>query len=635
MRLSRAIHLLTLFLVFSTIGAASAAPSGSQRKAHARAELLLNTDRLTPGQQGIAAIVVTIDDGYHAQSSQPLDDSLIPFIAELKADDRLNVLDPLYPPGELHDFPALGGKLSVYSKRVIAFVPFVVKSDAKPGDITIKANIGLQLCNDQTCDAPTDLPATLQTAIAAPGTATKTINDVFAEFDSNRWLNKHPIIKDASTSQPALPSSAEIGWVPFSDETLAAARKTGKPVIIDFTAAWCVNCHVVERRVYGDQATLDELRKRGATLMKADLTQDGALGSDLLAKLNPSRSIPFTAVYFPDNDAPAGLTGIYSSADLLATLNDAGKTATSTTKIFGYELASAPLAMKLLVAVAVGLLLNAVPCVLPVLPLKAMSFYEDAGHDRARSMLNGAAFSLGIIATFGGLALFVISQDALWGKFISHPITAAVLAIVLLAAAAQAFGLFEIVLPRALTNLEIANENYAAGGKTLDYGIAPPLSRKFAANFFSGILIAVMSTPCTIGVFAAVIAVAINAGSGLGSLILMFVGLGMALPWLALSAFPEVTRRFPRTGPWPSVVKQMTAFLLLATAIFFAAPLLPAAFRESALWWLIFACVAAAALFLIARTIQIAPRVRPIAIASCVSALLVAGGLAMTFALTA
>jgi thiol:disulfide interchange protein len=277
-----------------------------------------------------------------------------------------------------------------------------------------------------------------------------------------------------------------------------------------------------------------------------------------------------------------------------------------------------------------------VPCVLPVLPLKAMSFYEDANHSRSRSILNGLLFSAGIVMTFGALALFVISQDALWGKFISHPITAVALTVVLLLAAAQAFGLFEIVLPRAVTNLERYTDASAfTSGSTLEYGSGQadrPLL-KLATNFFSGILIAVLSTPCTIGIFAAVIAIAIAAGSFVGSMILCFVGVGMALPWLILSAFPEATARFPRTGPWPSVVKQMTAFLLIATAVFFAAPLMPASFRAAGIWWLIFACIAASAIFLLVRTFQIAPRPRPIAISSAVSALLVAGGLYLTFLL--
>ena len=231
--------------------------------------------------------------------------------------------------------------------------------------------------------------------------------------------------------------------------------------------------------------------------------------------------------------------------------------------------------MKLLIAIGVGVLLNAVPCVLPVLPLKAMSFYEDAGHSRGRSMLNGGLFSLGIIATFGGLALFVISAGRAVGQ-VHQPSDhrRRAVAVVLLLAAAQAFSAFEFALPKFVTNLE------AKTSGPLDYGRDDPRQPSVllghAKNFFSGMLIAVLSTPCTIGVFAAVIAVAIAAGSVLGSLILMFVGVGMALPWFALSAFPEATRKFPRTGPWPGVVKQMTGFLLVATAIFFAAPLMPA-----------------------------------------------------------
>ena len=600
----------------------------------ASAELLLNTDRLAPGQQAIAAVVVTTADGYHAQSNQPLDPTLIPFVVTLKSEPvaAVQVGEALYPPATVVDFPALGGKLSVFEGRVVTFVPFTVPSDAAAGEATLTASVRFQACNDSTCDPPKTITATAKTSLAVDGAKpTSTHADVFSSFDPNRWMHVHPTDAQAAT-QPALSVAPAAGlWTPFSDAALAAARAGGKPVIIDFTAAWCVNCHVVERLVYGDALTVDRLRERGVTLMRADLTQDGAPGSDLLAKLNAARSIPFTAIYFLKVDAPAGLTGIYSSRDLFATLDDAGRTATSATTIAGFDLATAPLALKLLVAVGVGVLLNAVPCVLPVLPLKAMSFYEDAGHSRARSMLNGGLFSLGIVATFGGLALFVISQDALWGKFISSPITAGILTVVLLGAAAQAFGLFEFALPRFVTNLE------AKTSGPLDYGHddAPRSSTMLshAKNFFSGMLIAVLSTPCTIGVFAAVIAVAITAGSVLGSLILMCVGVGMALPWFALSGFPEVTQRFPRTGPWPGVVKQMTGFLLVATAIFFAAPLMPAAFRDHVLWWLIFACVALAAVFLLARTVQLAPRVRPLVISGCVSALLIAGGLSLALAM--
>jgi thiol:disulfide interchange protein len=608
----------------------------AQPALRATAELYFDTDTLKPGQQAIAAVVTEVEDGYHAQSSQPLDKLLIPFSVSMTADGNVTIDQPLYPPGQIEDLPALGGNLSVYEGRVLTFIPFVVPADARPGTVSFTAKARMQICDDETCDPPGTITLKKTVNIVAADAPTKSTNgEIFKAFDPITYQNKHEVTQTSSLEPTMAPS---VAWIHYSDAELEKLRAAGKPVLVKFTAAWCVNCHVVERRVFGDEATLAELQKQGVSLVKVDLTEDGAPGSALLAQLNPSRSIPFTAIYFPGKDEPAKLTGIYSSADLFGAIADAGKTVTSTTAIFGYELRDAPLAMQLLAAIGVGLLLNAVPCVLPVLPLKAMSFYEDANHSRGRSILNGLLFSAGIVATFGALALFVISQDALWGKFISHPVTAVALTAVLLLAAAQAFGLFEIVLPRAVTNLErYADASAFTGGSTVSYGATQPdrWQIKLATNFFSGILIAVLSTPCTIGIFAAVIAVAIAAGSLLGSLILCFVGVGMALPWLVLSAFPEATQRFPRTGPWPSVVKQMTAFLLIATAIFFAAPLMPAAFRERGLWWLIFACIAASAIFLLARTVQIAPRPRPIAISSGISIVLVGIGLYLTLLLVA
>lgn len=593
----------------------AAAPAVAQTAARtppvrATGQLLLNTDAVRPGQQGIAAVVVDVAKGWHTQSSRPLDSAFIPFVVTMTATgntvEKFGVHDALYAPGEVHDFPALGGKLSVYEGRVLTFVPFVVPADAKAGDeVTFDATVRYQACNDQTCDRPTTMKLTAKAMVAAEARTTN--DEVFAQFDPMRYLHEHPLPGDASSTQPTTaPVAATTGWTKYSDAALAAARATGKPVIVKFTAAWCVNCHVVERRVFGDAETLAKLSEQGATLIKADLTADGAPGSELLAKLNPSRSIPFTAVYLPGKDEPVGLTGIYSSGELLG--------AVAGGKGNAWDFSKLPLAAQLAIAIGVGVLLNVVPCVLPVLPLKAMSFYEDAGHDRRRSILNGLLFSAGIVVTFGLLAAFVISQAALWSKFISHPITAIILAIVLLTAAAQSFGLFEFRLPRFVTNLE----GSTAGGSS-------PISQ-----FFGGALIAVLSTPCTIGPFAGIIAAAIFLGLPLGPVLLMFVGVGMALPWLILSAFPEATRKFPRTGPWPGVVKQMTGFLLVATAIFFAAPLVPGSL--TLLWWLIFACVAAAAIFLIARTVQLAPRPRPLAIAGVVSLVLVGVGLWLTLA---
>ncbi|MFT3786313.1 MAG: thioredoxin family protein [Tepidisphaeraceae bacterium] len=269
---------------------------------------------------------------------------------------------------------------------------------------------------------------------------------------------------------------------------------------------------------------------------------------------------------------------------------------------------SEPLGWTLLVAFLVGIVLNVVPCVLPVLPIKAVGFYEAANHSRAKSFTFGLAFSLGIVAAFGVIALIAILTGGTWGALFSNKWFAIGITVVMILAALQSFGLLEFILPAKVSQLEAAHNTYTG-------------------NFAWGLITAVLSTPCTIGPFAGVIAIALASGPVLGALILMTVGAGMASPYLILSATPEVARNFPRTGPWPSVVKQMMGFLLLATAVFFAQPVLPAAIKGGVAWWIICGLVCLSAAFLMVRTIQIAPRPRPIVISGIFSGALAAMGI--------
>src|SRR5918999_827377 len=92
------------------------------------------------------------------------------------------------------------------------------------------------------------------------------------------------------------------------------------------------------------------------------------------------------------------------------------------------------------------------------------------------------------------------------------------------------------------------------------------------------------------------------------------VGVGMAFPYLVLSAFPGLARRVPRSGPWAEMVKQLMGFLLLGAAVYFARPFIEMPFKSAAnthlassvFWWLLFAVVATAALFVLVRTMRFA-----------------------------
>jgi thiol:disulfide interchange protein len=239
------------------------------------------------------------------------------------------------------------------------------------------------------------------------------------------------------------------------------------------------------------------------------------------------------------------------------------------------------------IAFLVGIMFNVVPCVLPVLPLKAVGFYETAGHNRAVSVTFGLAFSAGVVAVFAALGLLVVVFKAFtWGELFSNEWFTGTLVVILVVMAANMFGLFTVNLP------------------TKAYMFSPRHDTYFG-NFLFGILTAALSTPCTFGLFVSVLTVALNhPSSAVGLLLVVVVGVGMAFPYVLLSALPEVARKFPRTGPWAELVKQFMAFLLLAVAVFFAQGFIARIADPSWAYWLILIVILAGCAFLIGKSVK-------------------------------
>jgi thiol:disulfide interchange protein DsbD len=257
------------------------------------------------------------------------------------------------------------------------------------------------------------------------------------------------------------------------------------------------------------------------------------------------------------------------------------------TAIFGIDLDKSTWPLAFSAAFVIGIIFNLMPCVLPVLPLKIMGFYEVSQHDRKKSILLGAVFSAGLIASFGVLAALVVGSTQLqWGALFEHAWFTATISIVLVAMAISTFGFFTVNVPTALYSFTPRHDTYVG-------------------NFLFGVLTAALSTPCTFGMFVGLLAWALKQPAWVGGSSIVMVGVGMASPYFVLSAFPEVARKFPRTGPWAEVVKQMMGFLLLATAVFFARPFYQHLLSDDFFYWSLFAVLAAAGVFLILRAIQL------------------------------
>jgi thiol:disulfide interchange protein len=255
----------------------------------------------------------------------------------------------------------------------------------------------------------------------------------------------------------------------------------------------------------------------------------------------------------------------------------------------------------LLLALFIGVIFNLMPCVLPVLPLKAIGFYEAAQHGRARSIFLGACFSAGIIATFGVLAVLVIVLRKLqWGEQFSNPIFIWTIVVILVVMAAGMFGAFALRLPTAVYNFT-------------------PRHDSVSGNFAFGALSAVLSTPCTAPLFPQLLIWAVKVPQWLGVAAVLTVGVGMALPYVALSALPGLARRVPRTGPWAELLKEMLGFLLLGSAAYFAGG---ATLGVRGAVWGAAIVVAAAGLFLIGRTLSFTRKALPVVMATVVAVVL-------------
>ncbi len=235
------------------------------------------------------------------------------------------------------------------------------------------------------------------------------------------------------------------------------------------------------------------------------------------------------------------------------------------------------------------------PCVLPVVPLKAIGFLEVSKHNRAKCFFLGFVFSAGVVTCFLGLALLIVVLHRFaWGQQFSSGWFIWTITTLLVLFAAGMFGLFDLVLPDAVYRVTLTHDS-------------------IPGNFIFGIFTAILSTPCTAPMFAGILAWSLTEPTALGVGSILMVGVGMALPYLFLDAFPNLVKWIPHTGPWSAVLKQMMGFLLLAAAVYFAAGRL---ISGSQFIWAVFAVVAVAMLFLVIRTTQLATKKRSTIIAT-------------------
>ena len=199
-----------------------------------------------------------------------------------------------------------------------------------------------------------------------------------------------------------------------------------------------------------------------------------------------------------------------------------------------------------------GLILNLMPCVLPILALKITHLVSHA--QKQSPWQHGIAFAIGVISTFMVLAGVLIALQAGgqalgWGFQLQNPLFVLIICVILLIVALDLFGIFEI--GTGLTRL---------GGK------AEQVDGKLG-SFFVGILATVVATPCTAPFMGSAMAFTLGKPAGVILAVFAMLGVGLSAPYVLLTTFPKCMGFIPKPGPWMVTFKQILGFPILATIL--------------------------------------------------------------------
>jgi len=200
-----------------------------------------------------------------------------------------------------------------------------------------------------------------------------------------------------------------------------------------------------------------------------------------------------------------------------------------------------------------GLILNLMPCVLPVIGLKILGFVEQGGQSRARTLLLNVWYSLGLVLVFMVLATLAVNLHLKWGQQFQSAAFVIVMCGVVFVMALSFLGVWEIPIP-----------GFVGSGKS-----AKLAAKEGAAGAFAkGVLTTVLATPCSGPYLGVVFSYALTQSPLVTYIVFASIGLGMASPYLLIGTFPSLVRFLPKPGAWMETFKQFMGFVLLGTVVY-------------------------------------------------------------------
>lgn len=492
---------IALLLLFLLAAAPAGAQIGTGPKVQAR--LVAEQGEIAPGGSVTVALEEVIQPGWHTYWSNPGEAGLPTEIKwTLPAGWKASAIAWPYPKrlpvGPLMNYG--------YENTVWLLTTITASPDAKPGDIAnLKAAADWLVCKEICIpeDTTLSLPFTVSAESSPPYPTVK------EQFDAARakipLVSPWPVRFQAGDNLDLFIASPSLAKAQLRDAVFFPAR----------------------------EGVIDGMAEQ----------QRGVAGNGLVLRLTKAR----------DGKIPKTLSGVLvlTSTDGTVQALDIAAKPGAVPRVDFRAVENSGLLVALLFALIGGLILNLMPCVLPVLAMKALAVANHAHGDRRAVATESFSYGAGAILSFAALGLLLVAlraggQAIGWGFQLQEPVAVAFFALLVFAVGLNLSGVFEV------GNITAGDALARRGG--------------WIGSFFTGVLAVAVAAPCTAPFMAAALGYALTQSAATALLIFLALGIGFALPFMLIGVAPSLLRLLPRPGGWMLVFKQILAFPMYGAA---------------------------------------------------------------------
>ena len=474
------------------------------------------------------------------------------FTAELATEEQIASIRPAAKPafGEIGEYDDARNNLSIRG--------YVEPQVVKPGEtaklhLTVEMEPGWHIYEREDAvesGRPTLIPLVNTSGLEprAPVVDGEVIEKDGLRYheETTTWTIEFPIKK--TTAEGDYPIEGHIAYLSCSDKTCLS------PSAVKFTA----NIQVGDKKIGGQSAVAFTKSSYGVAnqanasrIAWAEASPADSMKTDSVAGNKPDDFWGYVFSRFGFREVDNGKWGCFPGGDA-----PSAKPLWNMTFSRG-QLIFLSIVLCFLASFAAGLVLNVMPCVLPVIGLKIMSFAQQGGESRGKVFALNVWYSLGLLSVFLAIAAFAASLHMLgktlaWGEHLGDPRFAVPLLGLVFVLGLSMFGVWEIPIP-----------GFASSGRTTELA-----SKEGPAGaFFKGVLTTILATPCGGPFIGLAVGIAVIAPIWLNFSIFASMALGMASPYLIIGAFPQLVGFIPKPGPWMEAFKQFMGFLLMGTAV--------------------------------------------------------------------